>query len=29
VRLLGVRVAPFQRGEPEPEAPSSQLALEV
>jgi DNA polymerase IV len=29
VRLLGVRVASFQRGEPEPEAPSSQLALEV
>jgi DNA polymerase-4 len=29
VRLLGVRVAAFQRGEPEPEAPSPQLALEV
>jgi DNA polymerase IV len=29
VRLLGVRVASFQRGEPEPEAPSSQLAREV
>ena len=29
VRLLGVRVASFQRGEPEPEAPSPQLALEI
>ena len=29
VRLLGVRVAAFQRGEPEPVAPSPQLALEI
>jgi DNA polymerase IV len=29
VRLLGVRVAAFQRGEPEPATPSPQLALEL
>ncbi len=29
VRLLGVRVAAFQRGEPEPAAPEAQLALDV
>ena len=29
VRLLGVRVAAFQRGEPEPVAPSPQLVLEI
>jgi DNA polymerase-4 len=29
VRLLGVRVAAFQRGEPEPAAPDPQLVLEI